>query len=381
MFEIEAALLAAAGVAVARLELHNDAADELSKAELARRTVWSREGRRLVEEATRAHGADVVHFHNTLPLISPAGYYGARAAGAAVVQTLHNYRLVCPSATLFRDGHVCESCIGKAFASPGVRHGCYRGSRAATLAVATMTAVHKALGTWDEAVDRYIALTPFTRETLGRGGYDVERIAVKPNALPAMPTPARRGGGYVLFASRLDAGKGVETLVQAWEQHADLPPLVIAGEGVLSDLVASAAAALGPDRLRAVGWQDAESLGALRDQADAFVFPSTLYEGGTPMAFVESLAKGLPAIASDIPTVRCMIEDGREGRLYTSGDAGALASVVRDVFAHPERRDAMSAAARQTAERNHSPEGTVAALHEIYGEAIATRHATVPGPQ
>ncbi len=379
VFETESAILENGGHAIARLEVHNDSADGLSKAELARRTVWSREGHRMVEEAARAHRADVVHFHNTLPLVSPAGYYGARAADAAVVQTVHNYRLVCPSALLFRDGHVCESCIGRAFASPAVRHGCYRGSRAATLAVATMTAVHRALGTYDTAVDRFIAITPFMRETLGRGGFDTARIAVKANTLPALPELAARGGGHVVFASRLDPGKGVETLVRAWEQHADLPPLVVAGDGTLADLVADAAARLGihaggRPRLAYVGWQSGAALDALRETADAFVFTSDSYEGGTPIAFIESLARGLPAIASDIPTVRGMVEDGREGRLFASGDPAALAAAVRAVMADAGRRDAMSDAARRTAERNHSPLATLLALRRIYAEAVAVRH-------
>ena len=379
VFETESALLEAAGHPVARLELHNDAADGVSKAELARRTVWSREGHAAVEAAARAHRADVVHFHNTLPLVSPAGYYGARAAGAAVVQTIHNFRLVCPSAMLFRDGHVCESCLGKALALPGVRHGCYRGSRAATLAVATMTAVHRAMGTWDTAVDRYVAITPFMRETLVRGGYDGDRIAVKANTLRALPALASRGGGHVLFASRLDAGKGVETLMRAWEADPGLPPLVVAGDGLLAHVVRDAADRLGtrPDgtpRVRFVGWQTAEGLDAIRETAEAFVFPSEWYEGGTPIAFVESLARGLPVVASDIPTVRGMVRDGEEGRLYPAGDALGLAAAVRDVMADAGRRAFMADAARRTAERNHSPLATLVALRRIYAEAVAVRH-------
>ena len=382
MFEAEGAILDGGGHAVAQLELHNDAAGALSNLALARRTVWSREGYAMVADAARAHRADVVHFHNTLPLVSPAGYYGARSAGAAVVQTIHNYRLVCPSATLYRDGRICEDCVGKVFAAPGVRHGCYRGSRAATLAVATMTAVHRTAGTYDRAVDRYVALTPFMRDTLARGGYDAGRIAVKANALPAMPAVAARGGGHVLFAARLDAGKGADTVVRAWERHPDLPPLVVAGDGTFAPLVRDAAERLGATaggqpRLRFAGWQTADGLAAIRETADAFLFPSEWYEG-SPIAFIEAIAQGLPAVASDIPNVRSMVRDGHEGRLFATGDADALAAAVRDMFAGgPDgaaRRDAMSAAARDTAERNHSPAATLAALRRIYAEAVAERH-------
>lgn len=373
VFETEGKILEEGGHAVARLELYNEAAEGLSKLTLARRTVWSREGQRAVEAAAREHRADVVHFHNTLPLVSPAGYYGARAAGAAVVQTVHNFRLVCPSAVLFRDGHVCEECVGRAFALPGVRYGCYRGSRAATLAVATMTALHRQIGTYDTAVDRFIAITPFMRDKLAEGGFDARRIAVKANALPSTPVRAKRGGGYALFAARLDAGKGVETLVQAWLDNSDLPPLVVAGDGPLAGLVRDAADRVGPGQLRFAGWQEAGELAALHDGADVFVFASELYEGGTPIAFIEALAKGLPVVASDIPTARGMICDGEEGHLFAPGDPAALADAVRDVFSDAPRRDAMSAMARQTAERNHSPEACLLKLRGIYADAIAVR--------
>ena len=372
VYETEAAVLEAGGHAVARLELHNDAADGMSAPALARRTVWSGEGRAAVYEAARAHRADVVHFHNTLPLVSPAGYYGARAAGAAVVQTLHNFRLVCPSATLFRDGHICEDCVGRAFALPGVLHACYRDSRAATLAVATMTAAHRAAGTYARAVDRFIALTPFMRDKMVDGGYDGGRIAVKANAVRVLPAVAARGGGYAVFAARLDAGKGVETLMRAWAEPG-LPLLIVAGDGPLAPLVREAAERLGPDRLRFAGWMQPADLEALREHADAFVFASEWYEG-SPIAFAESLARGLPVVASDIATVRGMIQNGHEGRLFAAGDAGALAAAVRDVMRDPGRRDAMSDAARRTAECNHSPLATLLALRRIYAEAVAVRH-------
>src|SRR5204862_87537 len=106
---------------------------------------------------------DVTHFHNTFPVISPAGYYAARAAGTPVVATLHNYRMLCPNAVFFRDGGVCEDCVGKPVAWPGVLHRCYRGSVAASGAVTTMLAVHRAFRTWSTQVDRYVAPTEFAR--------------------------------------------------------------------------------------------------------------------------------------------------------------------------------------------------------------------------
>ena len=144
-------------------------------------TVWSSRSYRRIRDNGRAAPYQVAHFHNTFPLISPSGYYAARASGAAVVQTLHNYRLLCPGATLFRSGSVCEQCIEQRSFLPAIRHACYRNSRPATAATAAMLSIHRAAGTWREMVDVYIALTEFARAKFIEGGLPAERIAVEPN--------------------------------------------------------------------------------------------------------------------------------------------------------------------------------------------------------
>ena len=149
MFEREGALLEGRGHRVLRYVLHNDAVEGIGTAALAARTVWSREAYDHVRRLVEAEGVDVVHVHNTLPLASPSVFHAAHAAGAATVHTLHNFRLVCPGNLLLRDGRICHDCVGKAFAAPAVRHGCYRGSATATAAVAATTALHRVAGTWD----------------------------------------------------------------------------------------------------------------------------------------------------------------------------------------------------------------------------------------
>jgi hypothetical protein len=149
---------------VLRCEVHNDQVEHMNRLALAKDTVWSTSAYRALGALIRRERPDLVHFHNTLPLVSPAGYYAAKAEGVPVIQTLHNYRLLCPVALFFRDGRVCEDCMGKAVPWPGVVHRCYRGSRAASGVVATMLAFHRALRTWTEMVDVYVALTEFARD-------------------------------------------------------------------------------------------------------------------------------------------------------------------------------------------------------------------------
>src|SRR5437764_15039922 len=162
VFAEEAALLDCHGHSVTRYEDHNRCISKGGLGALSA-TVWSAPSYRRLKSLLRERTCGIAHFHNTFPLISPAAYFAARNAGLPVVQTLHNYRLICPAATLLRNGSACEECIQRQSFLPAVVHGCYRNSRPATAAVATMLTVHRAAGTWERMVDMYIALSDFAR--------------------------------------------------------------------------------------------------------------------------------------------------------------------------------------------------------------------------
>ena len=164
VFASELELLASHGHELVRYTAHNDAVRRMSKLTLACRTSWSRTTYRELRAVLQRERPQIVHVHNTLPLLSPAVYYAARAARVPVVQTLHNYRLLCPNALLLREQRICEDCLGRQVPWPGILHACYRQSRAATSAVALMLGVHRLLGTWTRQVNRYIALTEFMRQ-------------------------------------------------------------------------------------------------------------------------------------------------------------------------------------------------------------------------
>ena len=374
VFEAEEAILKANGHDVGRLTVSNDTVADLSRIGLAKTTVWSRAGHDAVEAAARDHRADVVHFHNTLPLISPAGYYGARSAGAAVVQTLHNFRLICPGALLYREGEPCEMCVGKTFAAPGVRHGCYRGSRSATMAVASMTAAHRVAGTWQRAVDRYIAITDFAREKFVAGGLPTDRLAVKANPLHEDPGMGDGTGDFALYVGRLDSGKGLDTVLTAWRESAGLPPLVIVGDGPEASLVREAVEEMGEDRICWKGWMESPDVLALMRRARVFVFASHLYEGGTPMTIVEAFASGVPIAATDRGAARSLVRDGVEGVRFSPGDPKALATAVHEVIRDPDLHRAMRIASRAAFELTYAPEPNYAVLARIYSEALSTRY-------
>src|ERR1700733_6841799 len=242
VFADEGKLLEQHGHSVSHFTMHNDAVEGMGKFALARKTIWNKDSQQSLRQAIRNARAEVVHFHNTFPLISPAAYYTAHEEECGVVQTLHNYRLLCPGATMYRDGKVCEECMGKLGPWPGVLHGCYRNNRLATAAVAAMITFHRKRGTWQNQVDVYIALTQFGRGKFIAGGLPGEKIVVKPNFVDPDPQPGSGDGGFALFVGRLTEEKGIATLLKAWKSLSNRTglSLKIAGDGPMRDSVVQA---------------------------------------------------------------------------------------------------------------------------------------------
>ena len=368
VYRAEVELLREFGHAVVPFEVHNDAVAGMGRARLAAATIWNRGTAAELTAVIRREGADVVHFHNTFPLISPAAYYAARRAGAAVVQTLHNFRLMCPVALFYRDGKPCEDCLGKPLAWPGVVHACYRGSRVTTAVTAAAVAVHRAVGTWDHAVDAYVCLTDFARDKFVAGGLPPGKLHVKPNFVHPDPGVRPGGDGSAVFVGRLSEEKGVLPLLAAWE-HLTVP-LTVIGAGPLADRVA-AAAAKNP-AIKPVGRQSLDSIYGTIGRAALLVLPSVCYETFGRVA-AEAFAVGTPVVASGHGAVADVVgTGGRLGALFTPGDPAALAAAVLDMLARPadqqaalRQRARAEFVAKYTGERNH------AMLMDVYRAAVA----------
>jgi glycosyltransferase involved in cell wall biosynthesis len=313
------------------------------------------------------HRPQVVHFHNTLPLISPAAYYAARAEGVAVVQTLHNFRLVCLNALLFRDGKPCEDCLGKTLPWRGVARNCYRDSRAASAAVAAMLITHRLLGTWSNVVNAYIALSEFSRLKFVEGGLPADKITVKPNFVYPDPRPGAGNGGYALYVGRLSAEKGVGTLLRAWESIGQALPLKIAGDGPLAPAVREAAA-----RNSAIEWLhdvSHEKVYDLIGAAAVLVLPSQCYENA-PRVAVEAFAKGTPVVTSRLGAMADFVEDGCNGLHFRPGGSEDLAAKIRSVLSDVSALKPMRRAARRTFEQNYTADANHGSLTAIYARAI-----------
>lgn len=369
-YRAEAALLEANGHEVVRLEVTNDELVAMPRLQAAARTVWNGGAARMVEERVRETGARLVHVHNTFPLLSPAVYSGARRAGARVVQTLHNYRLACPSALMLRNGMPCEDCVGRSVAWPAVVHGCYRGSRAASAVVATMLRVHRSRRTWDRDVDAFIAVSAFLRDRVVAGGIPRERVHIKGPHLAVDPGAGTHDADYVLYAGRLSEEKGVRVLLEAWRHVPDDMRLRILGDGPLREDVERAAK--DDARIRFDGNVASRDVIAAMKEARLLVAPSISYEGA-PLVFAEAAAVGLPVVSSGIGAIPESVEHDVTGYLVPPRDPGALAAALTRLMRDGAQRAAMGRAARRHFERTMSPAVAYDRLMAIYEQVWRAR--------
>jgi glycosyltransferase involved in cell wall biosynthesis len=331
-------------------------------------TIWNRQAHSELRALMQRERPDVVHVHNTFPVISPAVYYAANEAAIPVVQTLHNFRMLCPAGTLFRDGHVCEDCIGKRVPWPGVVHGCYRNSRLATAAGAAMLATHNYLQTWSKAVSAYIALTDFTRDKFIRAGFPAEKILVKPNYLPTDPGVGEGRGNYALFVGRLTAEKGISTLLEAWRRIGTELPLQIAGDGPMASEVQRASREM--EGVTWLKWLPREEILQKMKDASALILPSTWYEP-FGLILVEAFAVGLPVIASNLGSMASTVDHQRTGLHFEAGNAIGLVEAVRWCAAHPTEAALMRRQARLEYESKYTAEENYAQMIHIYESVLS----------
>ena len=368
-FEDEIAQLESHGHEVVKYTQHNDSIKNRNHFSVALTTLWSRKSYREVLELIRTHRPDVMHCTNTFPLISPSVYYAAAKESVPVVQALHNFRMMCPGTYLLRDGKVCEECIGKVFATPAVRHRCYRGSLPGSFTVASLLSLHRLMRSWKDKVHAFYTLTEFSKGKLAGLGVEPDRIVVKPNCVnPAPPVPNFQQEDYVVFAGRLSPEKGIDVLLDAWNNHNPPCKLVIIGEGPLEDMVV--ASQKKNPLIEWVGLKSLEEVLNLMGSARCLVMPSVYYEtfGRT---IIEAYSVGTPVVVSRFGAMQELVRDGVTGKLFERGDAADLIRKLNEVISDPESHASMKRAARIEFENNFTADHNFQKLLDIYQLAIS----------
>lgn len=370
--EAETAMLRGYGHEVESYLRHNDELQSMPAALAAADTFWSRRSAGDVERICRRFRPELIHAHNTFPLISPALYQVASRLRIPVVQTLHNFRLVCPQAMLLRKGRVCEDCLGRV-PWRAVTRRCYRESALQSAVSAGMLAVHRALGTFDKCITRFIALNHFSRARFIAGGLPAERISVKPNfyASNCLPQWNERAGG--LFAGRLSFEKGLDVLTRAAQSLSGCSVRVV-GKGPLE---AETGRTFGQGFL---GPRTQQEVVELLQKSLYLVAPSTCYEN-FPLVVVEAFASGTPVIASRHGSFAALVDEGLTGLLFTPGDPDDLARKMAWAEEHPEEMKRMGRNARKEYERKYTREENYRLLMEIYGMAMHEVHGESHAPE
>lgn len=362
MVEAESELLNSHGISVIFFCKHNDDVKRLSHLRLATQTVWSTVVSTEFEALLERTSPDIVHVHNTFPLISPAIYWVAHRLGVPVVQTLHNFRLLCPQAMFLREGKVCEDCLGKVPWRGAVR-GCYRDSIPQSTVSASMVTLHRAIGTWRNKVTRYIALNEFCRNKFIEGGLPAERIVIKPNFVDfEAPMSVVRDG--FLFVGRLSVEKGISVLVKAVKASIGTR-IRVAGTGPEARLLVAVPG------VTTLGALSTDSVRSEMSKAMALVLPSIWYEN-FPRTLVEAFACGLPVIASRIGALAELVSDGVTGLLFDPDNAQELAEKLQWALQHPVEMAQMGRNARVLFEAEFTAERNYQQLMAIYADAIDT---------
>ena len=342
------------------------------KAITAWRAPYSPWGRRETKRIIKETRPDILHVHNFFPLLTPSVYDACKEENLPVVQTLHNYRTICAGALLMRDGKPCEDCVqGSPYQA--VLHGCYRGSKWGSLAVARMIDTHQRQKTWARKVDRFIALSQFSKNKFIEGGFPSEKIAVKPNFVNSernkITINQERKGA--LFVGRLSQEKGLVTMINAWK-NLDIPLRVI-GDGPLMNWVKDNSSA---PHISVLGRKEPEQVVKEMNNASFLVMPYECYEN-FPLTLAEAFAQGLPVVASRLGAMAEIIEDGITGLHFNPSDPDDLARKVHWANTHAEEMERMEHNARKTYENKYTPKINYDQLVSIYREAIEVKRLKV----
>ena len=369
----ESAALRAAGHQVEVLQRHSEEIaswSSLRRATLPARVLWSEQSRRTVGKALVDFAPDVVHLHNTFPLLTPSVLHACRDAAVPVVATIHNYKLGCANGSFFRDGRVCHDCLG-GVSLPALAHGCYRDSAAATLPIVVGSRMHAAA--WRQLVSAYVFISAAQRDLLAPLGLPPERSFVKHNFVPPPSATDADVEHQVAYVGRLDEAKGASFLMRAWDGFRARRPrsplrLVVVGGGEMAAAVERWAAS--QPSVRMAGHVSRPEASRILAGSRAVVVPSQ-WEETFGMVAVEAMAAGTAPIASAHGAFPELITSGSDGALFPPTDAEALVDILAEVDVEPLRWEAYGRVARQTYLSRFTEAASTARLLDIYRFAVA----------
>jgi len=373
VFHAERDLLRSRGHEVIEYLESNTKIATMNKAKVVLQTLWSAPSYHKLIRFLHQTQPQVVHFHNTFPLISPSAYYACQNLGLPVVQTLDNQRLMCPAASFYRAGKLCTDCLGKTPPWPGVLHACYHNSHLHTAVVATMLTLHRWLRTWQTKVDVFLCATNFYRDLFIQAGIPSEKIVVVPHFVQERyPSDSdQHVGDYALFIGRLDPEKGVKTLLGAWKELNI--PLKIRGSGRLDEMARTFIKQHQMESVEFIDPLEKHQLSDLIAHARFLVAPSEGYYETFGMVIVEAYSRRIPVIASNIGVTPELVSDQKTGLLFEAGNAVDLANKARWLWDHPTEASAMGRSGFELYRERYTENQCYGTLIEVYERLINSR--------
>ncbi|WP_020527929.1 glycosyltransferase family 4 protein [Flexithrix dorotheae] len=370
VFEAEKELLLANGNEVSTLIFDNqsiNADSAVSKLLTGLRALYNPKSAKIIKEKINSFQPDVIHIHNFFPIASPSVFYVAQQMNIPVVMTLHNYRLICPSAILYYDNEIYEKSIHKTFPIDAIMKGVYRDSKLQTATLVFMTGIHKILGTWNKKIDKYIALTNFAKAKFLDSSLNAGegRFAVKPNFTGDLGLGPEEREDYFLFIGRLTEEKGIKVLMEAAKQGNF--KVKILGDGPYKEEVVAESEK--NENIVFMGFQGRETVINELKNCKALIFPSTWYEG-MPMVILEAFSVGTPVIGSRLGGAQEVIEDQYNGLHFEPGNAGDLLAKIELLNESSETRAQLSKNARKSYEEKYTPAKNYEFLMDIYKDII-----------
>jgi glycosyltransferase involved in cell wall biosynthesis len=331
------------------------------------KSLYNFESADVVESAIISFKPDVIHVHNLFPIASPAIFFVAQKHEVPVVATLHNYRLICPSATLFHNGKIYEKSIYSLFPLDAIYQGVYRNSRIQTASAVLMTGIHKILGTWKNKVDRYIVLTDFAKRKFLNSGLGVaaDKMVVKPNFTADPGAGMYPREDYFLFIGRLTEEKGINTVLDC--AKLSKANIKIIGDGPLRAEVEKQASL--HSNIQYLGFQDKETIIDALKRCKALLFTSLWYEG-FPMTILEAFAAGTPVICSKLGGPGEIVENNISGLHYTPGNVQELSQKMQLLSQDRGLVVSLGKGARRVFEQKYAEDINYQMLLNIYLDVV-----------
>jgi glycosyltransferase involved in cell wall biosynthesis len=379
VFDAEFALIKSHDLSVIKYMRHSDEIRTQGiwgKIKGAVSTPWNPFSYNEIKKIVKKESPDIVHVHNTFPLISPSIFHALKDSDSAVVMTLHNYRIFCAAGIPMRNNKICTECLDNKSSLNALKYGCYRKSRLATIPMALMIELHRKIGTWENHIDAFIALTEFQKHTMIQAGLPLEKVYIKPHFYAGNPKfiEYENREKCVVFVGRLGLEKGIFDLLNAWKLWGETAPLLkIIGDGELKHDIKRFIDLNGLDKtIKLEGLLPFEKVQKTISKSSLLILPSICFEG-FPMTIREAFAHGVPVAGSDIGSIPDIVDEGINGVLFKPGNAKDLLEKVKALWNDHNRLELLAKAAKEKFEKLYTEDVNYEILMDIYQKAIENR--------